>query len=474
LFSLMPQHVERKKRKNMSSHFKPKLSRRKFLKYAGTATAASLLAACAPQTPGTPDVGPTAAATSVPTPSQPVTVRWWANPLPAYSGPHLDARIAQFEATHPGIKIAHEPFPSDGHTKFLVEAVAGNAPDIILSGASSFNRLWKAGAGLDLRPFLSDLPSNIVNEWPSTFIPWLTAPDGAVYGLPMRLIHIAMYYNKSLFDEVGVDYPDASWNHDDYMEAMRPFKLEQDGRVVRWGGAETVKNQQVLENKLRIFDGALVDPTDDRRSALHEPNSLEALRWIEQAIWAENVWPQTAQIENHFNPPFENGQVAMLTIGSWRLGLTYTGVDGRFDWDFSPYPRGPRGTRVAYGGGDNWFVYGGTKHPEATWEVLKWLVSDEMEIHMMESAGSEPSRPSLYPRWYEIIRSTYPGLAQANLEVFQEPLTEGYSYFPALFSDQATVNEVLNPALEQFIDLGTIQADDFVDVSQRLTQALQG
>jgi multiple sugar transport system substrate-binding protein len=423
------------------------ISRRELLKLAGVSSAAAFLAACGAQT--------------------------WGNPIPEYSGPHLDTRIAQFEAAHPGIKVLYEPFPEDGHTKFLAQAVAGTAPDIIENGSGEYKRLYQAGASLDLRPYMSDLPSDIANGWPPEFMQWLTAPDGAIYGLPMRSWHMVLIYNRDLFDSLGVPYPDGSWTHDDYMENMIKFIKEEGGQKVQWGGHEISKALQWLENKLRVYDGYLVDPADNTRCALGDPAAQEALAWLNQAVWEENAWPQTAQIQDYWFAPFDTGALATMASGSWIISILDGSIEDRFGWDFAPYPRGPNGTRASFSASDNWTVYSGTPNPDATWEVLKWLVSDEMETHMMESAGSEPSRDSLYPQWYEIVRSRFPRLAETNLEAFQEPVTEGFTFFEGSFKDQVAANDILNPALEQFLDAGTIGPEDFIGIAEEVTQAQQ-
>jgi multiple sugar transport system substrate-binding protein len=456
---------------------KRRLTRRGFIKVVGGIASGLALSACAPQATPPTATGPTAKPAATATTavvSKPVEVRYWGNPIPEYSGSRLNERIAKFEAEHPGIKVIYEPYPEDGHTKFLAQAVAGTAPDIIENGGGNYRRLYQAGVALNLQPFMSDLPKPYLDEWPPAFLKWLEAPDGAIYGLPMRTWHMVLIYNKDMFDEVKVPYPDDSWDHDDYLEAMQKFIKEEGGKKVRWGGHEIVKAADWLENKLRVFDGYLVDPQDDTRCALGDKPAQEALAWIYKAIWETNAWAQTSQIPDYWFAPFDVGALATMASGSWIISILDGSIEDRFRWDFAPYPKGPQGTRASFASSDCWTVYAGTKNPEATWEVLKWLVSDEMEIHMMESAGSEPSRASLYPKWKEIVRSRFPRLAEANLDAFEEPAKENYVFFSGLFKDQAKADEILNPALEAFIDAGTTKPEDFVAIADEITQAQRG
>ncbi len=43
--------------------------------------------------------------------------------------------------------------------------------------------------------------------------------DGAFYYLPIGPMSLPVYYNKTLFDEAGVAYPEEGWTWDDFREA---------------------------------------------------------------------------------------------------------------------------------------------------------------------------------------------------------------------------------------------------------------
>ena len=467
-----------------------KLSRRDCLKLMAGATAGGILVACTPEVETvevekvvkeTVEVEKVVEQTIevekvvTVTPGPRTEVRYWGNPIPQYSGEHLDARIAKFEETHPGIKVIYEPYPDEGQTKFLAQAVAGTAPDIIEAGGSSYWQYIEAGVATDLKPYVSDLPRVYFDDWPGSLIEWLTARDGSgsIWGLPYRSTHMVLIYNRTLFDEVGVEHP-LEWDHADYLAQGSKFLQKDDsGKLVRWGGHSIVKATKWLENKLRAFDGYIVDPEDPTRCALGDDEAQEALEWLYKCIWEDNMWPRTEQMENYWWAPFDAGTIATQETASWILAIWADAIGDRFKWDFAPYPKGPRGTKASAGAEDCWITWSGSEHPQETWEVLKWLVSDEMEIHMMESAGSEPGRRSLYPEWYRIVREKYPQLADTNLEAFEEPVRQGYEFHEGVFKDNSTAMEILNPALELFIDAGEAKPDYFRQVADEITASQQ-
>src|SRR3954471_22127511 len=66
--------------------------------------------------------------------------------------------------------------------------------------------------------------------WDAAFV------DGKQFSLPWQgqVFGIALYYNKNVFDEVGVKYPDLNWTLDDLVTAADKLKIVQGGEVKRW------------------------------------------------------------------------------------------------------------------------------------------------------------------------------------------------------------------------------------------------
>ena len=57
--------------------------------------------------------------------------------------------------------------------------------------------------------------------WPTTGRRCSSPPcyDGSVYGFPRDISVEVLYYNKDIFDEAGVAYPDDTWTWDDFLAA---------------------------------------------------------------------------------------------------------------------------------------------------------------------------------------------------------------------------------------------------------------
>jgi multiple sugar transport system substrate-binding protein len=128
--------------------------------------------------------------------------------------------LAEFHETHPNIKVFYVPDPDNLGDKMLADMQAGTAPDVF-EGCCDFFPVWaQEGYTLDLRPFVeADLDRATIDEWDLAQYRALFTREGVQYGLPKYHGSLALYYNKDVFDEYGVDYPDESWSFDDYMTA---------------------------------------------------------------------------------------------------------------------------------------------------------------------------------------------------------------------------------------------------------------
>src|SRR5690606_32014134 len=120
----------------------------------------------------------------------------------------MDSAIARaFEEQRPDIKVQLElPGPGSYHDKILVELIAGTAPDIFSVHHLLATTFHKAGVLLDLYPWLQrDAESyDLADVVPSL----ITAMErsGELTALPTSFITMQVWFNKTLFNEVGVEY----------------------------------------------------------------------------------------------------------------------------------------------------------------------------------------------------------------------------------------------------------------------------
>ena len=89
------------------------------------------------------------------------------------------------------------------------QIASGDVPDIV--GPVGVRGLWSfEGAWLDLAPYVEKYDYDLSDFNPALVEFYQLGPQGQV-GLPFAVYPSALWYNKDLFDEAGLEYPPHEW-----------------------------------------------------------------------------------------------------------------------------------------------------------------------------------------------------------------------------------------------------------------------
>ncbi len=441
------------------------LSRREFLRAASLAVAGTALAAC-----NAARVRPT----TRPGDKVQLIYRDWRTD---WFPPMVQQMLDEFYATHPNIRVYYnlDPESNEFEEKSLADLQAGTAPDVF-QGCCSFLPIWaQKGYLLDLRPYVqADLDRATIEDWdPAQYKSFFTR-DGRQYALPKYHGALALYYNKDLLDQAHVDYPDDSWNHDDYLAAMKRLTQDhnKDGKPGLWGSMIDIAWER-LQVHVNAWGGYFVDPNDPTRSRMADPAALQALEWIRARMWDDKVMATALDVQNKgTQEAFAAGRLAMVEDGSWNLKDILTHANFRVG--LAPFPAGPV-RRATLATTDGFGIYAGTKHPDAAWELVKFLISKEYGRAMAKAQFLQPARASLVDEWIQFVRSEFPDKTKdLNIAAFADGHRKGYSVIGEEFANQADALRLVKPAWQQIFTLGQSPVEIMQDVSRQINQAQQG
>jgi multiple sugar transport system substrate-binding protein len=194
------------------------------------------------------------------------------------------------------------------------------------------------------------------------------------------------------------------------------------------------------------------------------------MEWIRARMWDDRVMASFLDVQNvETRQAFINERIAMVEDGSWSLKDILTGA--RFRVGVAPFPEGPV-RRATLATTDGFAIYGGTRHPEAAWELVKFLASREYGRAMARANFLQPARASLVGEWDQLIRSEFP-LQTRDLELgaFAEGHLEGYSVTAEIFANQADAGRLAEAAWEQIYTLGREPVAMMKDVSAQIEDA---
>lgn len=301
------------------------------------------------------------------------TVTWAMWGSPEEIATHQSVAEA-FMASHPDIKVEIWSQPwGDYFTKIQTLWAAGDAsviPDVMfLSPVVSY-----AADGVleNLDPFIaaSNYPTD--DYWPGLLE--FGMYEGSVYGLPRDIGLEVLYYNKDIFDEVGLDYPNESWGWDDLLSAAQKLTdVSSSGRVSRYAlGMEGGKYQLwVGQNRGSILD----DMRNPSRCTLAEPEASEAISFF-ATMMDNNYAMRDANLGQAGGDAavFQSGQVAMIIQNASRISA-FNAAGMNYDVAVVPIPQG--GQRSASAAGAAWTMSSFSDDKDSAWTFLSWLQSTE-------------------------------------------------------------------------------------------------
>lgn len=443
------------------------LSRRQFIKISAIAGASTLIAACA--APGSaPSDGSGASAETI-------QLRYQSREPERAAGiaELWDEFYPQFRENNPNVEVEFLPDPGGDNRRegALSAMVAGNAPDLTEWCCQNSTFFMQKGETLDLQAFIDrDADEvDIDDYYEAQFDPWNI--DGNIHLMPRFTGTQAIYYNKDMFDERGVEYPPSewgAWDWEDYTAMLGKF-ADSEAEPQVWGTSNYGLNANWLSQYwIRGFGGNMVDPEDNTRCALSDPEAIDAMEWMRSIIHDDQLFAYGADIGMGVVELFLGQRIALMEIGPWNLGVQADGAT--FRWDVAPMPDGPAGP-TTHQSVDGTMIWKGTEHPEEAWALMKWLTSPMYGRLYITFAQKQPSRKSLLPEYAEIMQAANEAYADISLNVFTDSVAADIGGPEEMFKeDLATKEQILTPAFDRVMQLGEDPVDLIVRTAEVATR----
>jgi len=344
---------------------------------------------------------------------------------------------------HPDRKIRtfYEPGASPYPPKVNAEVVAGTARDIFF--VPDYFKYAKQGSLLNIQPYIE---KNGDEDYFGEIYPILLEPhyiDGKLYAVPGNLNTEVLYYNKALFRDAGVPYPDETWTWETMLEAAKKLaRRDEEGRLVQYGLTLSAPARTVVWNGGRFWSDDL------NRCTINGPAAVEALQFQYDLIFKHRVSPEPKEVMTLSSADaFKRNRCAMFVGGRWWTAEFWKLSDVEFS--VAPLPRSLRGLRRGYASYNVLGIYSQTKYPDICYEFLKFLCSPEQIHNLVVVGDSIPIRPApKYNRYFLNEPRSDPGSNQAYLDV----MADSVSMFSPYFRHPEVPQEEQNLAWTRVID----------------------
>lgn len=317
----------------------------------------------------------------------PVTLTFWHGYTDAEAD-SLNALLDEWNADNPDIRVEPLFVNNDKALQKLTVALQGEEPpDITYQYGSSLPQLAAAPGLVDL----TDWVQRPEVDW-EDFIPGARTAatfEGKVLGIPALIDNLALVYNKTLFDDAGVDYPTADWTWDDFRVAAKAL-TDQTAKQFGFSYPMDASEDTVWHyDPLLWQNGGSILTDDQTQAAFNSAEGVEALELLTgMAVDDKSVF---LDIQNSaYTDVFNSGRIGMLVTGPWDLP-SFPDVD--YGVEVLP---GFDSDHQTIAGPDMWSVFdNGNGRAQAALQFLQWLTAPQQIQTEDLATGHLPIRLSV-------------------------------------------------------------------------------
>jgi multiple sugar transport system substrate-binding protein len=310
------------------------------------------------------------------------TVTFW-----GWAPGYADA-VKAFNASHSDVTVKYQevqPGSKGGYQKMLNAVTANNAPCLAQVGYETLPSFAAQGA-------LDDV-SQYANDDKKDFQPaaWSSVSIGdAVYGAPVDTGPMGLFYNKQLFDSLGLTAP-TTW--DEYKADAEKIHASDPTKFISSPYLDYDYAGFAWQTGAKWFD---VDGDAWKVTMASDANKKVADYW--QGLVSEGLISSAPMYDQAWYTGLGDGSIATVVGAVWQAGVIKGGAaDGSGKWAVAPMPQWSAGDdQVGNAGGSATAVLKGCSTPKAAWEFAHWLSTDKDTYNMLvQKAGLYPAATAL-------------------------------------------------------------------------------
>ncbi|PPF17355.1 sugar ABC transporter substrate-binding protein [Rathayibacter sp. AY1A7] len=376
--------------------------------------------------------------------------------------PSAEAQVAAFEKAYPkvDVELVNAGTNKDEYTKFENAIKAGSgAPDVVQIEYYAMPQFALSDSLLDLSQYgMGDLEDKYsASTWGSVNI------DGKLVGLPQDSGPMALFYNKTVFDQYGIAVP-ATW--DEYVAAAEKLHTADPSKYITADtGDAGFATSMIWQAGGEPFT---TDGTDVKIDLADEGTAKWTGVWNQ--LVEKKLLSDTPAWGDEWYKGLADGSIASLVTGAWMPGVLESSVpDASGDWAVAPIPTYDGTAVSAENGGGGQSVTKQSENPALAAAFLRWLNSDQASVDVFLQSGGFPSTTAdLDSSDFTGQESEYFGGQKINEVLTQasKDVRSGWSYLPY----QVYANSVFGDTVGQAYANGTSLDQGLADWQSKLVQ----
>ena len=360
---------------------------------------------------------------AAPSPGERVLVSYWEK-WTGFEAAAMQTVVDDFNRSQSRIEVRLLAV-SQIDVKLLLAASGGNPPDVAGLWSHTLPDFAEKGALTPLDGALARVGLGAEHYVP---VFWeMCRHRGFTWGLPTTPASIALFYNKRMFREAGLD-PERPPTTMAELEAMNlrltRVELERGGRRVQVAFGDLTKLERASHRFTLVQAGHLPQEPGwytavwgywfgselydgDRRILALHPGNVAAFRWFHdtaQTFGVDNLRNFGATFGNIASPqnPFLDGKVAMVLQGPWMKNFIEK-YSPDLEWGAAPFPAATGvagGAPVTVVESDVVVIPHGAKHPREAFEFMCYLqqqaVAEKLALAQRKFTALRDVSPGFY------------------------------------------------------------------------------
>ena len=309
--------------------------------------------------------------------------------------------------------------------KLAVSFASGQAPDLFILSPGDFLRYYNGGALADLTPYISteareDFPASVIAS---------RMVDGRIYGVPMEVEPLAIFYSIQAFEEAGLNENDIPKSWDELLEVAGKLT-----NAKRFGilFETTPGYYQNFTWYPFMWQGGGEIQSPDGTSAFESEATIQALRLWQDAV-AMGVAPRQGlgrgagdTIAN-----LASGYCAMQQVGIWAIAqMANDAPEFPYGVFRLPVPKG--GTYVTVGGGWAFVANARSDNLDEAARFIAWALASMSEDSVGRMANWCTVAKTNMPPRTSVLNAARQAYDQDKMLVFSRDIYPGTRGEPRL------------------------------------------
>lgn len=334
-----------------------------------------------------------------------------------------------------GANVTFEVTTSDEYAqKLLAYKTADDMPDIFYVGPEAVASNVDDGYLLPLDEYVdAEVVNNLWGGVSSAYrYDGVTAGtgEGSLYCLPKDFSTFAFAYNKDLFDEAGLAYPDPEnpYTWDEFVEVCQALTKDTDGdgEIDQWGTANAL--QWALDAFIYTNGGHFLNEDYTQVVIDGQQEFIEAFQYFADLTCKYGVTPTVEQDTALGGyQRWLDGQIGFYACGTWDVGAFMDDATFPYEWDLCAWPTGSTGVSMTRNGSVGFAVSADTDSPEAATALITLFSTD---LDGQKVLSGETTGVSLQiPNIMDYAKGDYKAKVEDGSIPYAENIDVIYNYF---------------------------------------------